>query len=41
MEKEIIIQMNKNFEDAAYQEGVIEYWTEKVLQCHGDFFETH
>ena len=39
MEKEIIIQMNKNFEDAAYQEGGVEYWLARDLQTLLDYSE--
>ena len=39
MEKEIMIQMNKNFEGAAYQEGGVEYWLARDLQTLLDYTE--
>ena len=39
MEKEIMVQMNKNFEGAAYQEGGVEYWLARDLQTLLDYTE--
>ncbi|HSA07609.1 MAG TPA: hypothetical protein P5556_10580, partial [Candidatus Gastranaerophilales bacterium] len=32
MEKEIIVKLNKNFQDAAYEHNGVEYWLARELQ---------
>jgi DNA-damage-inducible protein D len=37
MEKQVIVQLNKKFEDAAYQKNGIEYWLARDLQVLLDY----
>ena len=39
MKKEIILQLNKNFEDAAYQKEGVEYWMARDIQKLLDYDE--
>ena len=39
MKKEIIIQINKKFEDAAYQNNDVEYWMARDIQRLLDYDE--
>jgi len=39
MQKDVMIQMNKNFEGAACQEGGVEYWLARDLQTLLDYTE--
>ncbi|MEK7270270.1 MAG: hypothetical protein AAB215_04920 [Planctomycetota bacterium] len=33
MNKELIVRLNKSFEDAAYEEGGVEYWLRREIQA--------
>jgi len=39
MQKELIVKLNKNFEESAYQEDDIEYWLARDLQILLDYEE--
>lgn len=39
MQKELIVKLNKNFEESAYQEDGIEYWLARDLQVLLDYIE--
>jgi len=39
MQKELIIKLNKNFEESAYEENGIEYWFARDLQVLLDYKE--
>lgn len=37
MQKELIVKLNKNFEESAYEENGIEYWLARDLQVLLDY----
>ncbi|MBF0490690.1 MAG: hypothetical protein HQL15_08790 [Candidatus Omnitrophica bacterium] len=39
MEKQMIVQLNKKFEDAAYQKNGVEYWLARDVQVLLDYDE--